>query len=69
LKHYDCSLCKKNEPEQLLQKQGFTIVRCKNCGFVYVNPRVSSEQLPPFTSIIILRIKIMGYAGYEQKKD
>ena len=68
MKHYDCSLCKKNVPEQLLQKQGFTIVKCKDCGFVYVNPRVSTEQLSTIYQHNYFKNKDYGYAGYEQEK-
>jgi 2-polyprenyl-3-methyl-5-hydroxy-6-metoxy-1,4-benzoquinol methylase len=40
-----CDLCGQNEPEKFLKKDAFNIVKCKNCGLVYVNPRLKSEEL------------------------
>jgi SAM-dependent methyltransferase len=40
-----CDLCGHDEPELFLEKDGFKIVRCKNCSLVYVNPRLSQDTL------------------------
>ncbi len=40
-----CDLCGKDETNLLYNKGGFHIVRCKNCGLVYVNPRLKMEKL------------------------
>jgi 2-polyprenyl-3-methyl-5-hydroxy-6-metoxy-1,4-benzoquinol methylase len=40
-----CDLCGHDEPELFLEKDGFKIVRCKNCSLVYVNPRFSQDTL------------------------
>jgi 2-polyprenyl-3-methyl-5-hydroxy-6-metoxy-1,4-benzoquinol methylase len=40
-----CDLCGQDEAELFLEKDGFNIVKCKNCSMVYVNPRLKSEKL------------------------
>lgn len=39
LEHVRCALCGARTPAPFLRKQGFSIVRCKDCGLVYVDPR------------------------------
>lgn len=68
LKNYPCSLCGKEITKPLLTKQGFSIVKCCNCGFVYVNPRVENEQLTSIYRHNYFKNKDYGYAGYEQEK-
>jgi uncharacterized Zn finger protein len=50
----NCNLCGRDDTELLLnirglplslEKASFNIVRCKNCGLVYVNPRLSGSEL------------------------
>ncbi|MBL7701259.1 MAG: class I SAM-dependent methyltransferase [Ferruginibacter sp.] len=68
LKHYCCSLCGKDETKPVLTKQGFSIVQCRHCGFVYVNPRIENEQLASIYRHNYFKNKDYGYAGYEQEK-
>ena len=68
IKNYDCPVCKKNEHRLLLQKQGFDIVRCRSCKFVYVNPRVSDKNLAAIYQHNYFKNKDYGYTGYEQEK-
>jgi len=68
LKNYACSLCKNDETKLLLNKQGFSIVKCNKCGFVYVNPRVHNEQLTEIYKHSYFQNKDYGYTGYEQEK-
>ncbi|MCX6083316.1 MAG: methyltransferase domain-containing protein [Chloroflexi bacterium] len=35
----NCSICKKDESNLIRIIRGFRIVKCKNCGFLYTNPR------------------------------
>lgn len=42
--HVDCNLCGENSNSFLFEKQGFNIVKCDNCGLVYVNPRLSENE-------------------------
>lgn len=44
-RHTDCALCKKDDAAQVFVKEGFTFVRCRSCGLVYVNPQCATERL------------------------
>ena len=68
IQHYTCALCKKEDTKPLLKKQGFEIVQCRNCGFVYVDPRVTNEQLSDIYQHNYFKNKDYGYVGYEQEK-
>ncbi len=68
LKDYSCSLCNSNVAETMLTKQGFCIVKCKNCDFVYVNPRIPNEELVSIYKQNYFKNKDYGYVGYEQEK-
>lgn len=68
LKNYCCSLCSKQQTKLLLTKQDFSIVKCSNCGFVYVNPRVQDEQLTSIYRHNYFANKDYGYASYVQEK-
>lgn len=67
-KAYCCSLCKNEETKLLLTKQGFSIVKCRICGFVYVNPRVENKELASLYRYNYFKNKDYGYVGYEQEK-
>jgi len=41
----NCNLCGKNDTELLYVIKGFRIVKCKNCGLIYVNPRLTKKDL------------------------
>ena len=40
-----CNLCNSNSTELLIVKNSFNIVRCSKCDLVYVNPRLTKEEL------------------------
>jgi len=40
-----CNLCGSQETEDWDEVEGFSIVRCRSCGLVYVNPRLNAEGL------------------------
>jgi 2-polyprenyl-3-methyl-5-hydroxy-6-metoxy-1,4-benzoquinol methylase len=40
-----CPLCGRDQPEERWRKQGLRVVRCRSCGLVYVNPRLSLAAL------------------------
>ena len=54
--------------KNLLTKQGFSIVKCSGCNFVYVNPRVENEELSSIYEHNYFKNKDYGYVGYEQEK-
>ena len=39
----DCPLCSSGEHEPLFVKHGFTFVRCRDCGLVFVNPQLEED--------------------------
>jgi 2-polyprenyl-3-methyl-5-hydroxy-6-metoxy-1,4-benzoquinol methylase len=57
LEHVCCDLCRADDPEPLYQVPEctghfpgvvFPLVRCRNCGLVYVDPRPTAGELPRF---------------------
>jgi len=46
-RNINCPLCGEDEQsnELLFEKNGFTFVRCRSCGFIFTNPQVRSELL------------------------
>lgn len=44
-KNYPCAVCCSEQFSPLYKVKDFSIVACKSCGFVAVNPRVENEQL------------------------
>ena len=45
LEHVACAVCSGTDAEGLFEKDGFPIVRCRGCGLVYVNPRLTPSAL------------------------
>ena len=50
LEYVDCDLCDGIEEKVKYVVKGFRIVQCRNCGLVYVNPRLkmTSAFLPNY---------------------
>ena len=40
-----CNLCQSDQSRTVFRENGFDIVRCESCGLVYVNPRLTEEEL------------------------
>ncbi|MBI3769934.1 MAG: class I SAM-dependent methyltransferase [Deltaproteobacteria bacterium] len=40
-----CAVCGGTDATRLFEKDGFPIVRCRGCGLVYVNPRLTPQAL------------------------
>ncbi len=68
-----CALCGSGEKSTLFTEDPFSVVRCSNCGLVYVTPR-----LPP--GVLLEEIydesywksdspKVRGYADYSAERD
>jgi len=68
LQEYNCPLCNSDKPNCLFVKQGFSIVKCNKCNFVYVNPRIKNENLGALYRHNYFTSKDYGYSGYEQEK-
>ncbi|MEW6268747.1 MAG: hypothetical protein AB1689_05550, partial [Thermodesulfobacteriota bacterium] len=43
--HVACAVCGADDPVQLFEKHGFSIVRCRPCGFAYVDPRPAWSEV------------------------
>lgn len=41
----DCPICKTHHFVELFKKEGEPISKCKDCGFIMINPRPSYEQI------------------------
>ncbi|MBN2119683.1 MAG: class I SAM-dependent methyltransferase [Candidatus Omnitrophica bacterium] len=44
LSQVSCNICKSNEYKVLIPGSPFRIVKCKRCGLVYKNPRLTEEE-------------------------
>ena len=51
----NCMVCDSNQYEDYLKcsdylvtKENFILTQCKNCGFVFTNPRPTIEEIPPY---------------------
>ena len=44
----NCIVCGIDRTNLLLVKNGYRVVRCKECGLVYLNPRPRPEELEAF---------------------
>lgn len=40
-----CPLCQRKDHKRLYQKDGFWIVECRECGLVFVNPRLTLSEI------------------------
>jgi 2-polyprenyl-3-methyl-5-hydroxy-6-metoxy-1,4-benzoquinol methylase len=40
-----CNLCQAQDSEKLYEKGGLEIARCRQCGLVYANPRLTQEEI------------------------
>jgi len=45
MQYVNCNLCGIDKPSLITVQNGYKVVRCVNCGLVYVNPRPTSEML------------------------
>ena len=46
--HVNCNFCNSKKYRYYDEWDGFTIVKCTNCGYCYTNPRPAPEQLKDF---------------------
>lgn len=73
----DCNLCGSNSTKPLMKIDGFKVVKCRNCGLTYINPRLKLKSLhkiynksyyrnPAFNGA---KSNLCGYMKYLQEKD
>jgi len=45
MKYINCNLCNSNEYKLFKEIDGYRLVKCRNCGLVYLNPRPSQQEI------------------------
>jgi 2-polyprenyl-3-methyl-5-hydroxy-6-metoxy-1,4-benzoquinol methylase len=65
---YPCSVCGSSQFTHRHTIQGFKIVQCDACTFVYVNPRIQTEELYKLYANDYFNNTQFGYENYEQNK-
>jgi len=45
MEHVSCYNCGSSEATDFAQENGFCLVKCRDCGLLYVNPRPSEEEI------------------------
>ena len=46
--YVNCSLCGSSATKRLFKKESLNFVKCKKCGLVYLNPRLTKEAIKKF---------------------
>jgi len=62
---YPCAVCGSERFEEKYLIQNFHIVQCKDCSFVYVNPRIKTEELYKLYASDYFNNTQFGYENYE----
>ena len=66
---YHCALCGQKDLKGLYTIKGFKLVQCKNCDFVFVNPRICNEDLPKIYKSNYFDNQEFGYTGYKDNEQ
>jgi len=45
MEYVECVFCKSNEYKLFKEIDGYCLVKCRNCGLVYLNPRPSQQEI------------------------
>ena len=62
---YPCPVCSGTEARTLYTIDGFGVVTCCGCSMVYVNPRISNDQLYSIYTENYFHNQRDGYEDYE----
>ena len=65
LTYYPCPACSGSTVQNLYKIKGFTIVQCKTCFLVFVNPRINNKELYNLYATQYFRNEDNGYEDYE----
>jgi 2-polyprenyl-3-methyl-5-hydroxy-6-metoxy-1,4-benzoquinol methylase len=63
---YPCAVCGSSKFSRKYEIRGFNIVQCSDCSFVYVNPRIKTEELYKLYSSDYFHNSQFGYENYEE---
>lgn len=44
MQYVNCNLCQANDYQQLWRENEFSLVACRKCGLVFLNPRISQQE-------------------------
>jgi 2-polyprenyl-3-methyl-5-hydroxy-6-metoxy-1,4-benzoquinol methylase len=64
-----CPLCNYDRSHQKHRIQSWRIVQCKNCEFIYVNPRLQKSELLKVYVSNYFNNKKVGYCHYTENKE
>jgi SAM-dependent methyltransferase len=66
-----CNLCNETKTQVLFRKNSFNIVKCRNCGLVYVDLQSTYIKIPDLYDFDFFEgnKKSRGYSGYLGEKD
>ncbi|HXC06746.1 MAG TPA: class I SAM-dependent methyltransferase [Bacteroidia bacterium] len=65
LQSYPCAVCGSTAFDKRYMIKGFHIVQCRDCSFVYVNPRIKTEELYRIYSSDYFNNTQFGYENYD----
>lgn len=68
-----CNLCKKSDKEVVSLKDRYglpvTTVICRNCGFIFISPRISSADYDRFYTLDEYRTLVKKYRNRHKKQE
>jgi SAM-dependent methyltransferase len=67
-KDVNCDLCGKNDCDRVVEKCGLFYVRCRNCSFIYANPRAEGVG-PAYDEYFRVTKKKYLLSSYSKKKQ
>jgi 2-polyprenyl-3-methyl-5-hydroxy-6-metoxy-1,4-benzoquinol methylase len=65
----NCPLCESNDYKKKYTVNNWAIVKCDNCSFVYVNPRLNKKELFNIYNSSYFDNTVFGYSHYDESKD
>jgi len=65
----NCPLCNKNDYKQKYRIESWSIVKCNQCDFVYVNPRLEKKELLKIYAENYFDNTEVGYFHYKENKE
>ena len=67
--YINCPLCQANHPQNKYKIDSWNIVKCKNCDFIYVNPRLEKNELLNIYSSNYFDNDTVGYVHYRESRE
>ena len=75
--YVNCNLCNSDSTERVMSIDGYNIVKCKECGLVYVNPRLKEKNLHAIykkgyfknSAFNVVKSTFYGYGKYLEEEE